>query len=152
MIKIAVSLVFLGSGAGLIFWQTAKKPAELDKNEDNTILAKSGIHWHSQLVIHIKEKEYGIPAGIGLGAVHQPVHTHENDGKIHMEFPKIVRAEDLKLKQFFKNWDKKFDENCVFDYCRGEEGKLKMLVNGRENLDFENHVMKDGEKIEIIYE
>lgn len=49
-----------------------------------------------------------IPPGIGLGATHKPVHTHDEysaTGTIHMEFGGLVKKSDIQLGEFFKNWD-----------------------------------------------
>ena len=38
------------------------------------------------------------------------------------------------------------------DKKNDQGGTVKMLVNGKENAEFENYLMKDGDKIEISYE
>lgn len=81
-----------------------------------------------------------IPGGIGLeGLTHNPMHTHDIDNVIHMEYNGLVKENDLKLGKFFEIWGRKFEED------------RKMLVNGKENLEFENYIMRDSDKIEIIY-
>lgn len=94
-----------------------------------------------------------IPASIGISpAFHQPMHTHDANGRIHIEYPAVVREKDLRLGRFFEIWGKEFNKDCILDKCSGSEGQLKMLVNGKENSEFENYVMRDGDKIEIIFE
>ncbi|HEY4490139.1 MAG TPA: hypothetical protein VJC12_02690 [Candidatus Paceibacterota bacterium] len=110
------------------------------KNGD--IIAKGGIHWHPMLKIFISGKEYEIPQNIGLGAIHIPVHTHEDLPLIHLEFNGLVKKDDIKLGVFFRNWDK--DMHSI-----GSD--LKMTVNGKENSEYENYVMQDGDKIELYY-
>ena len=63
----------------------------------------------------------------------------------------VQNKEGLKLGQFFKVWEKKFSSGCIFEFCNGEKGQVKMTVNGRENKDFENYVMRDKDKIVINY-
>lgn len=116
------------------------------------IIARNGLHWHSYLSISILGQQQAIPAGIGLGAAEKPIHTHEEDNIIHMEFAGLVEKDDIKLDEFFKIWGKTFNKNCIFDKCSGPAGKLIMLVNGKDNLELENYIMRDEDKIEIIYE
>ena len=116
------------------------------------IISRSGLHWHADLTINIFGESQDIPAGIGLEKLpHKPIHTHDRDSIIHMEFSGLVREDDLRLGQFFRIWGKTFSKDCIFDKCTGPEGKLTMLVNGKENFEFENYLMRDGDKIEIIF-
>lgn len=69
-----------------------------------------------------------------------------------MEFSGLVKKDDVRLGRFFEIWRKQFTKDCIFDTCDGSGGKLKMLVNGRENFEFENYIMRDRDKIEIIFE
>ncbi len=100
----------------------------------------------------VKGKEESIPAGIGIGAVHNPVHTHDPDHTIHLEFQRRVVKNDTQLKQFFKVWRRQFSATCIFDFCNGFDGTVKMLVNGKESAEFENYAMPDKDEIEIRYE
>lgn len=140
------SVVLLGGGG---WWILSQEPAP---ESDSEIIAKNGIHWHPELSIVIKGEKSEIPANIGLGITHSSVHTHDPDGVIHLEFSGMVRTDDIRLGRFFKEWDKTFTSGCIFEFCDGEEEAVKMLVNGEENHDFENYIMRDGDKIEIMYE
>lgn len=119
---------------------------------ETDIIARQGLHWHSELSIVIEGEKQEVPADIGIGATHNPIHTHDASGVIHMEFSGLVKKDNLKLGQFFKIWNKQFNSNCIFDYCNSQERKIKMSVNGQPNADFENYIMRDQDKIEIIYE
>ena len=121
------------------------------------IVSTSGIHWHPHLAITINGKNFDIPKGIGLGAVEQPIHTHEADGIIHLEYQtpgQVVKKEDTLLSKFFTIWDKKFSRDCIFEYCTtpASTSTIKFIVNGTPNELYENYPMKDGDKIEIKYE
>lgn len=115
------------------------------QDSDPSILSRNGLHWHSELAMYIKGEKKEIPANIGLGVVHQPVHTHDDgdQGIIHMEFQGLVRKEDITLGQFFKSWGKDI---------RSFGGAMKMTVNGQENTEYENYIMQDKDKIELRYE
>lgn len=118
------------------------------------IISSKGIHWHPRLSVYIKGQKQEIPANFGLGAVRQPIHTHEDakDGILHMEMEGLVTKDETKLANWFKIWGKQFNSNCIFDKCNGGEGTVKMLVNATENKEFENYLMKDGDNIEVRYE
>ena len=112
-------------------------------SNDPAVIATSGLHWHPQLEIFVKDENVEIPQNIGLGAVHKPIHTHEDLPVIHLEFNGTVREEDLMLGEFFKNWGKdmrSFGEN------------MRMTVNGIENTGFERYIMRDKDVITLRYD
>ncbi len=154
-IKIGIVILAVAAAA---FWGFSKinksdnLPDSNNQERQNKIISNRGIHWHSEIKIKILGENQKIPSNIGLGAVHSPLHTHDDSGVIHLEFKGIVSEKDIKLKKFFEVWEKQFNSNCIFDKCNGEEGRVKMLVNGSENSEFENYMMKDKDKIEIIFE
>lgn len=122
---------------------------------DSEIVARNGMHWHPKLSIYLKGEKQPFTNGIGLnGGVHNPIHTHDDANKdiVHMEFQGVVTKEDTKLANFFKIWGKKFSSTQIFDKKNGEEGTVRMTVNGKGNTQFENYQMRDGDMIEIRYE
>ncbi|HBD24476.1 MAG: hypothetical protein UU11_C0002G0016 [Parcubacteria group bacterium GW2011_GWF2_40_69] len=126
--------------AGLV-WLVASRPPV----PESDIVSRSAFHWHPELTIYVKGEKQEIPENIGIGAVHQPIHTHDDSGQgvVHMEFQGLARKQDTTLGQFFRNWGK--DINSF--------GTLtKMTVNGVENVELDNYVMRDKDKIEIWYE
>lgn len=137
LIIIAVAVLLLVGGT---WWSKSLQTKDAD------LISTNGIHWHAELAIYVKGEKLPIPANIGLGAVHNPIHTHDEDaaaGIIHLEFAGLVRKSDTALGEFFKSWNK---DIRVFG------ANMKMTVNGAENTEYENYQMKDGDKIELIYE
>ena len=138
--------------AGGVFFLSRGSTSSVPKDQ---IVTETGLHWHPKLTITIKGQKQKIPANLGIGAVHQKMHTHDQDAKdgvIHMEMQDVVSKEDTKLGIFFRIWGKEFTSTKILDKTNGPDGKVKMLVNGKENTDFENYLMKDSDKIEIKYE
>jgi len=136
--------------AAITGWFLISKFSEPGQESD--IISRNGLHWHANLSINILGEAKDIPAGIGLaGPSHNPMHTHDRDNVIHLEFSGTVRGNDLRLGEFFKVWGKTLNKDCIFDKCSSSEGKLSMRVNGKENSEFENYIMADGDKIEIIF-
>lgn len=140
------SLLFI-VGAYFLVSRSNKPPVPKEQ-----IVAENGLHWHPTLSISIKGQKQEIPKDIGIGAVHQPIHTHDTTGTLHMEMQGLITKQDTRLGNFFKTWGKEFSSTQIFDKINGPGGKVKMLVNGKENADFANYLMKDGDKIEIRYE
>jgi len=145
--SIALALLAVLAGIGGGAWYVSSRPPIVEAE----VVSRSGLHRHSNLRIFIKGKVRDIPANVGIGAVHRPVHTHDPDGVIHLEFDGLVTLDDLRLREFFASWGERFDRNCIFEYCNGPDGTVKMFVNGEENQEFERYVMRDGDKIEITY-
>ncbi len=111
------------------------------------------LHWHPELYIKINGELQTIPSNVGLGAVHQPVHTHEANNVLHWEVfpPKKPTVQNMKLGYFFQIWGKKFNSQCILDACNDGTKTIKMFVNGEPNTDFENYLVHDKDKIEIEY-
>jgi len=142
-----IILIIVG-GIGTVVGYLAKAPSTSSQD----IVSTDGIHWHPHLSVVIKGQVQEIPVDIGLGVVEKPIHTHDATGKIHLEFPSIVRKGDITLGQFFKIWGKQFNSDCIFDYCNGQSGIMRMFVNSQPNQEFDHYVMGDGDQIEIRYE
>jgi hypothetical protein len=124
----------------------------LPKKSTGDIISSSGIHWHPELSIKIKGKDIEIPSNIGIGAVHNPMHTHDDSGEVHMEYGRTVRKDDTMLGRFFDVWGKDFSSAGIMGHRNGVDGTLKMFVNGEENFEFDKYKMKDGDKIDIVFE
>ena len=108
------------------------------------IVSKNGLHWHATVKLFVNGIKQDLPAGIGLlPTIHLPVHTHDTDNVVHMEFAGMVRERDLRLKELFKNWQKDV----------GDFGSLeKMRVNGDSQSISLDHEMRDGDTIELYFE
>jgi len=147
LLKRGVMALVVVAAIGGAAWYAASRPPIVEAD----IVSRSGLHRHASLRIFIKGETRDIPANVGIGVVHRPVHTHDPDGTIHLEFNGLVLRDDLRLSAFFESWGERFDRDCVFQYCNGPDGTVKMLVNGEESREFERYVLKDGDKIEITY-
>ena len=154
-IVIAVAVVVFG-----LFFFLAKNSS---KGQSVNGVPQQPIHWHPKLKIIIKGEEQFIPPNIGInigsnmdnqisGMRMSPTHTHESDGTIHLENNRPwQKPETLTLGYFFKVWGKNFNSSCIFEYCNGENGNLKMTVNGKENFEFDEYMMHDKDEIIIEY-
>lgn len=114
----------------------------LQSNNPN-VASAGAFHWHPELTIYAKGEKVEIPQGIGLAGGHKPMHTHDDLPVVHLEFGGPAKNEEIMLGAFFRYWGKEFNSFGT---------NVKMTVNGKENTDFENYVMKDGDKIELRYE
>lgn len=147
-----ISLLTIVLFVGSIFLFSSKNASPRIPNDQ--IVVRNGLHWHPRLSIYINGEKQEIPANVGLGSVHREIHTHEDikEDIIHMEMAGVVTRDETRLGNFFKIWGKDFSSKKIFDQTSGSGRSLKMSVNGKENLDFENYEMKDNDVIEIKYE
>lgn len=151
MIKTVIWIVVvLGAAFGFIFLGNR----QADSQDITKICIQHRnlrMHIHPHLKIVIKGEEEAIPANIGIPSptCFRPIHTHDDSGTLHIEFP---NPRDVRLGEFFLIWGKQFNSNQIFEFTNGPEGKVRMRVNGKENTEFENYIMKDLDQIEIIYE
>lgn len=137
-----VIVAILVLAVGLIWWAKANQKEQIASGDSN-ILSLQGLHTHPELKVFVKGEQIMIPQNVGIGAVHQPMHTHDDAPIIHLEYPAKVTREDTRLGKFFTVWGKDFREF-------GQD--VTMTVNGEPNTEYENYEMKDGDKIELHYE
>lgn len=137
--------------ASAIFFLTKQQSEEALVPEDQ-VISRKGIHWHPKLTILIEGQKQEITPNLGIGGIHQPIHTHDSSGTLHLEVKGLVTKDEIRVAKFFQIWGKQFNVNCIFDKCNGTDGTVKITVNGQENKEFENYQMKDGDNIEIKYE
>lgn len=121
------------------------------------------IHWHPILTILIDGKQTTIPPDLGYGTgkivdTHlsgmrmSPIHTHDSGGTLHMENNNpSSKPETVTLGYVFYVWGKTFNSTCIFEYCT-DKGTLTMTVNGKQNIEFGNYIMRDKDQIKIEYE
>lgn len=158
--QIAAGVLIVG-GLGALIWYFGSHFSA----PESGIISRKGIHWHPELRIIIKGEAITIPANIGIGMqyagrpLYDPMmlmtnmHTHDDSGTLHWEVMQgPIKKEDVRLANFFAIWGKKFDENCILESCNGPEGTMTMLVNGKDNTEFQNYLVNDKDKIEIRYE
>ncbi len=157
-----LSLVIVGIAYGIYSLVSATYTAKAVATSLG--LPNAPIHWHPNLEIIVNDGKITIPANIGIGLQYSSsphydpmmrmtnIHTHDSTGKLHWEVMRVPKPADLYLGNFFQVWDKAFNSNCIFEYCNGLEGSVKMFVNGNPNYDFEKYIVRDGDKIQIVYE
>lgn len=134
VLLVAIVLLLLVGGR----WWSAKI-----QTTDPSIISRNGIHWHAKLNIMKDGKNIPIPPGIGLGAVHESIHTHDDVPVIHMEFEGVVRKKNLRLENFFRIWGKNFNEFGP---------NVTMTVGSTTSTEYGSYEMKDGDIIELRYE
>ena len=135
-----------------LFISKGEETSEIPKDQ---IVAQNGLHWHPKLEVYIKGEKQEFTDSIGLGAVHQKMHTHTEDykdGVVHMEMSGVVAKDNTKLGNFFRIWGKEFSSSQIFEFKNSSTSAVKMMVNGKVNSEFANYHMRDGDMIEVRYE
>lgn len=91
------------------------------------------VHYHAHLDVVVNGKKVQVPPYIGMVATaHKiaglaPLHTHLDDGIIHIE--NSVPAKFV-LGQFFIEWGVRLSSTCLGPYCSGGGNELAVFVNG----------------------
>lgn len=124
-------------------------------------------HYHPVVVLSVLGEDVEIPNDVGLndqGCNMRPLHTHDNSGKIHVEFeqPGI----EAPLEAFFDIWGMHMDETGFEDHRVDENHEFIMFLNTytvengnivvdpgtREQVyEFENLVLEDKQYIELVF-
>jgi len=156
---VVIVFIFIIASFYIIFGNNNER---IIMNGKELSIQKGNTHWHPALKIVIDGETVLIPDDIGYGTgrtidTHlsgmrmSPIHTHESDGTIHIEnLNPAEKPETLTLGYFFYVWNETFSATCIFDYCT-DNGDLKMFVNGKDNNEFGNYIMHDGDDILIQY-
>ncbi len=141
-------LIIAALGYGVYSLSTAPPP------QSNSLIPIGPIHWHPTLEIFINGEKQVIPANVGITPTFEsPIHTHAEDnlqGVIHVE-NKRPTEDNMKLGYFFSVWGKRFDSECIFDYCNNENSTVKFFVNGQANFEFGKHIMGQYDQMRIEY-
>ncbi len=135
-----VVVLAAAAGFGIFRYLFSGEDTSREFDVTNACVNHGGIsmHIHPDLRIVINGDAEVIPANIGVTpACMRPIHTHDSTGRLHIEFP---RQRNFTLGEFFKIWDKPFPS------------EISMTVNGQDNAEYENLILKDGDKIEIRYD
>jgi hypothetical protein len=93
-------------------------------------LPKAGeaLHVHSRLEVFVHGQEIPVPADVGVtSGITSPLHTHDATGVIHVE---SSERRTFTLGQFFDVWGVRLTQSCLGPYCDGNEGSLRVFVNG----------------------
>jgi len=121
------------------------KPLAFWNNTDIACLPNGhtnvSLHFHPELRITVDGANEQVPANIGAtSACMSEVHTHDATGKIHIEAVKAGRT--YTLDDFFHVWGK--------DIARPGY-TVTMMLDGQPNPELGDLVLKDGQKIELVY-
>lgn len=131
--------------AGLGFLGTRPKKPIADVNAACVQHEGVGMHVHPQLKIVIDGAERAIPSEIGVTrSCMRPIHTHDESGKIHLEFPV---QQDVRLGQFFEVWEQPFSKARILDRTVGPDDLLRVTVNGKKTGELENLLLHDRDDI-----
>src|SRR3989344_1994245 len=108
-------------------------------------------HIHPHLEIFINGEKQEIPVNIGIeeSRCMHPLHTHDNNGIIHVESP---QKRDFTLDDFFFVWNKKFTKDQILDYKVDDTHTIRQTINGKDVQDYENTILRDKDEIIIYYE
>jgi hypothetical protein len=112
-------------------------------------------HDHVNLRITILGSPHEIPANVGISPqCMRPIHTHETDGKLHIESPV---PHEFRLRDFFIVWDEPFTSDQILSHRADANYEIVMMVNGSPNFAYQDYLFPHGTNpgtepfIEIIY-
>ena len=148
--KVIVGIIVLA--VVLIAWSRIGGGEQPQPVVQGEVISKNGIHWHPNLSISVRDEEIPIPVNTGLIGGHSPMHTHETDGTIHLEFEGLVEKKDITVGQFFELWGKEFSSNQLFENSASGTERIVMYVNGVKNTEYENYVFQEHDEVKIVFE
>jgi hypothetical protein len=152
-ISIAIAGVLIASVVAASVSISNAQPFRLTPAPDNPTDAHDpkllAMHSHVHVQLFVDGQQIALAANIGIdealhsghsldkyavGSQMAPMHTHSNDGLIHLE-SSVMR--DYTMGEFMAIWGVDLDEIRT----------ISVTVDGRPVQDYENLVLKDGQQI-----
>lgn len=149
-----IIFVIVLAGIGVLGYRNFIKPATSTDDAvpciNPALPIPPELHIHPFLTIVISGEKITIPANIGIErfGCERALHTHDKTGELHIE-PNF--AKDFTLGDFFGLWGKPFSATQILDKTAHAEHEIVMTVDGEPSTEFENLILKDGQKIVIEY-
>lgn len=112
-----------------------------------------GPHIHPKLNVVIRDNPIAVPANMGIGAAHQPMHTHATDGTIHVE----GAAGATTIGQFMALWGVAFSRDRLGPYRSTGSERVRMWVKSAKGRLFKElrpdstAKLTDGEELYLFY-
>jgi type IV secretory pathway VirB2 component (pilin) len=157
---VVIIVIILLIGFSLYYFKTtASETTGITVCENNQCFWAA--HVHSEL--HIELCDDVIELGLEKGDLGR-VHTHKEKNRLHFHerlpvdpvTKEISDTNDIQLHTFFEGIGMTFNSSCINnkcndDMCGNTKGSLTMLVNNRENKEFEKYAFQEGDNIQIIF-
>lgn len=132
--------------------------SDSNNSSDSGPYTSSPVHWHASLDVYICGEKVTIPENAPLGEHHLGLpllHTHA-DRLIHIE-GQIWNKEEITIGKYMKVIGEEFTDTTLLDknngdLCNENPGKVKLIVNSKENQELTNYVVQDGDKLELRFE
>ncbi len=150
----AIGLTIL---AGIGFFLSLPKPQPVNYDVAGLSFPLGNIHWHATPALSVCGENIAMPKpvpGQHLGS--NLLHLHD-DGIFHIE-GSVSSPSQITLGAMMSNIGKNFSQTSLLgkkngDSCpNGNPGKVRFIVNGNENSEYENYIIRDGDRIEIRFE
>jgi hypothetical protein len=114
-------------------------------------LEQTAYHIHAHLTIYINGKQVAVPQGVGIAPDQSCLywlHTHSNDGVIHIEAPKKVSPT---LGNFLDIWEQSFHSLGFQNELASSTGWTIYVDGKKVNENFNQLVLQPHQVITIAY-
>ena len=114
----------------------------------------NGPHIHSKLKVVVRDEVIAVPSDMGLGAAHQPMHTHEADGTIHLEG---IEEGTATIGQFMALWGVEFGPDRLGPYRSNGSERVRMWVKPSKGRTFKEvppeptFKLADGQELYLFF-
>lgn len=116
-------------------WAAPADPLKEAKKMGLEIAAMEGNvnHFHTHLDLFVRGQAVPVAANIGIGPdALSELHTHDTDGKIHVESSTAHGNRKYTLGQLFREWELPLSATQIADLKVDATNQLKVYVNGKE--------------------
>lgn len=149
-----IALVIL---SGAWFFLSLPKPPPVNYDVVGLSFPLGNIHWHATPTVTVCGETVALPKpppGQEFG--NALLHVH-NDSLFHIE-GSVSSPSQITLGAMMSNIGKNFSQMALLDKKNGDScpsgkaGKVQLIINGVENNQYENYIIRDGDKIEMRFE
>ena len=114
----------------------------------------NGPHVHAKLDVVVRDEKIEVPDDMGLGSAHQPMHTHEPDGTIHLEG---IEEGTATIGQFMALWGVEFGRDRLGPYRSDGRERVRMWVKEKNAQTFKqvppeaSFKLADGQELYLFF-
>jgi len=157
---VVLIIIFYISYSIYYYYSTAEQIEEFDECYERGCIKT--FHMHVKLNFELCGENIKLPLEHGpLDGVHS--HKRRNSIHFHEKLSydnttgKLINTTPLQLSEVMNEFDIRFNERCVQNYCKGdicekgEPGTVRMFVNDKPSTEFDRYVWKDGDEILITF-
>jgi hypothetical protein len=107
----------------------------------------TAMHEHADVQVFVRGERETIPVSVGVADVGESLHTHTDDGVVHIESSQV---REFTLGEFFDVWGVRLSSTCLGGYCVSGADELLVFKNGERVNGPIRQVVLDDQSVVVV--